>query len=87
MPGCLHPDHEGYFATPAAYLEWYHRAGPLRADPAAPTVAVRCTAGFLCASECKRVRLMCPTSSPKPTVALDLCIPARPADSFCTGLQ
>lgn len=40
-PGCLHPDHEGYFATPAAYLEWYRRAGPLRADTSAPTVAVR----------------------------------------------
>ncbi|KAK9843478.1 hypothetical protein WJX81_004582 [Elliptochloris bilobata] len=38
--GCLHPDHEGYFATPAAYLQWYRRAGPLRADPSAPTVAV-----------------------------------------------
>ena len=39
-PGCLHPDRQGYFATPAAYLEWYRRAGPLRADPSAPTIAV-----------------------------------------------
>ncbi len=41
MPGCLHPDHEGYFATPAAYMDWYRRAGPLRSDASAPTVAVR----------------------------------------------
>jgi cobalamin biosynthesis Mg chelatase CobN len=38
-PGCLHPDHQGYFASPADYMRWYQRHGPVQ-DPAAPTVAV-----------------------------------------------
>lgn len=71
MPGCLHPDHEGYFATPAAYLEWYHRAGPLRADPAAPTVAVRCTSGFLSAAKCKDVHVV---TDQQPVVNAGWCI-------------
>lgn len=37
--GCLHPLYQGYFATPADYMRWYERNGPVR-DPAAPTVAV-----------------------------------------------
>ena len=37
--GCLHPAHDGYFATPAEYAAWYERAGPL-AGTGAPRVAV-----------------------------------------------
>ena len=37
--GCVHPDHQGTLPSPAAYLRWYSRNGPVR-DPAAPTVAV-----------------------------------------------
>ena len=38
--GLLHPDYpSGYFATPAEYLEWYSREGPLRGT-GAPVVAV-----------------------------------------------
>ncbi|GAB4822001.1 hypothetical protein N2152v2_009047 [Parachlorella kessleri] len=37
--GCLHPQHAGYFSTPADYMRWYSQHGPVR-DPAAPTVAV-----------------------------------------------
>ena len=36
--GCLHPAYSGYFATPADYMRWYEREGPVR-DPAAPTGA------------------------------------------------
>lgn len=39
LPGCLHPRHRGYFSTPAEYMAWYDKYGPVR-DPAAPTVAV-----------------------------------------------
>ena len=38
--GCLHPSRPGhYFATPAEYLRWYEKDGPVR-DPEAPTVAM-----------------------------------------------
>ncbi|KAL4859226.1 Acyl-coenzyme A oxidase [Chlorella vulgaris] len=37
--GCLHPAYDGYFATPAEYMRWYEREGPVR-DPAAPTVGI-----------------------------------------------
>ncbi len=39
LAGCLHPDHEGFFESPAQYLKWYGRRGPVQ-DAAAPTVAV-----------------------------------------------
>ena len=38
--GCLHPNHEGYFSSPAEYIKWYKRHGPLGAEPTYPTVAV-----------------------------------------------
>jgi magnesium chelatase subunit H len=38
--GCLHPDYDGFFATPAEYRAWYRKHGPLRSTPDAPTVAV-----------------------------------------------
>ena len=38
--GCLHPDYDGYFSSPAEYMKWYTRHGPLRGDPTHPTVAV-----------------------------------------------
>ena len=38
--GCLHPDYDGYFETPAQYLKWYIKQGPLKDKPNAPTVAV-----------------------------------------------
>ena len=38
--GCLHPDHEGYFESPAQYLAWYRQHGPLRGNKEAPVVAV-----------------------------------------------
>lgn len=34
--GCLHPSHRGYFSSPAEYMRWYEREGPVR-DPSAPT--------------------------------------------------
>lgn len=37
--GCLHPAHQGYFASPADYMRWYQRQGPLRGTDA-PTVAI-----------------------------------------------
>ena len=36
---CGPPSPQGYFASPADYMAWYQRQGPVR-DPAAPTVAV-----------------------------------------------
>lgn len=36
--GCLHPAHDGYFATPGDYMRWYQREGPVQ-DAAAPTGA------------------------------------------------
>lgn len=38
--GCLHPDHEGYFESPAQYMAWYRRHGPLKDSKDAPVVAV-----------------------------------------------
>ena len=38
--GCLHPEHNGYFSSPAEYMKWYKRHGPLGSDPTYPTVAV-----------------------------------------------
>jgi hypothetical protein len=39
--GCLHPAAPGrFFASPAEYVKWYAREGPLRDDPSVPTVAV-----------------------------------------------
>ena len=38
--GCLHPDHQGFFASPAQYMSWYSKHGPLGSDPTHPTVAV-----------------------------------------------
>ncbi|KAK9800208.1 hypothetical protein WJX73_009512, partial [Symbiochloris irregularis] len=38
--GCLHPDHEGYFDTPASYMRWYRAHGPLRDNKDAPVVAM-----------------------------------------------
>ena len=38
--GCLHPDHQGYFSTPADYMDWYKSHGPLRDNAHAPTVAI-----------------------------------------------
>ena len=38
--GCLHPSAPGrYFATPADYMSWYEREGPLRGT-GAPVVGV-----------------------------------------------
>lgn len=34
--GCLHPAYPGYFSSPAEYMRWYEREGPVR-DPKAPT--------------------------------------------------
>lgn len=34
--GCLHPAYRGYFSSPAEYMRWYEREGPVR-DPKAPT--------------------------------------------------
>jgi cobalamin biosynthesis Mg chelatase CobN len=39
LTGCLHPDHAGFFDTPAQYLQWYWQHGAVQ-DAAAPTVAV-----------------------------------------------
>ena len=38
--GCLHPDHEGYFATPGEYMKWYRSHGRVRDTAEAPIVAV-----------------------------------------------
>lgn len=38
--GCLHPEHQGFFASPAHYMKWYSKHGPLGSDPTHPTVAV-----------------------------------------------
>ena len=38
--GCLHPDYDGYFASPSDYLAWYAKHGTLRDRADAPTVAV-----------------------------------------------
>lgn len=38
--GCLHPDHEGYFSTPADYMKWYKAHGPLRERTDVPRVAL-----------------------------------------------
>ena len=38
--GCLHPEHDGYFSSPAEYMKWYKQDGPLGGDPTHPTVAV-----------------------------------------------
>ncbi|KAL0032609.1 hypothetical protein WJX77_010520 [Trebouxia sp. C0004] len=38
--GCLHPEHDGYFSSPAEYMKWYKQHGPLGGDPTYPTVAV-----------------------------------------------
>ena len=38
--GCLHPEHDGYFSSPANYMKWYKQHGPLGGDPTHPTVAV-----------------------------------------------
>ncbi len=38
--GCLHPEHDGYFSSPAEYMKWYKQHGPLGCDPTHPTVAV-----------------------------------------------
>ena len=38
--GCLHPEHDGYFSSPAEYMKWYKQHGPLGGDPTHPTVAV-----------------------------------------------
>ena len=38
--GCLHPEHQGFFASPAQYMKWYSKHGPLGSDPTHPTVAV-----------------------------------------------
>ncbi|KAL3147924.1 Magnesium chelatase, variant 2 [Trebouxia sp. C0010 RCD-2024] len=38
--GCLHPDFQGFFASPAQYIKWYNQHGPLGSDPTHPTVAV-----------------------------------------------
>ena len=70
--GCLHPAHRGYFATPAEYMRWYEREGPVR-DPAAPTgacdmwvagvgqpsffhAAMRCDLRSTTAAPCKQMR-------------------------------
>ncbi|GMH35161.1 hypothetical protein BSKO_03029 [Bryopsis sp. KO-2023] len=37
--GCLHPDYDGYFASPAEYLKWYEANGPVKTRNA-PTVGV-----------------------------------------------
>ena len=37
--GCLHPDHGGFFESPAAYMRWYQAHGPLRGSDA-PVAAV-----------------------------------------------
>ena len=39
LAGCLHPDHAGFFGSPAEYLQWYRQHGAVQ-DAAAPTVAV-----------------------------------------------
>ena len=38
--GCLHPDYDGYFTSPADYIKWYSAHGSLRSNTDAPTVAV-----------------------------------------------
>lgn len=38
--GCLHPEYQGFFASPAQYIKWYNKHGPLGSDPTHPTVAV-----------------------------------------------
>eukprot|EP00884_Botryococcus_braunii_P009534 jgi/Botrbrau1/18582/Bobra.0367s0024.1 len=39
--GCLHPERPGYyFSSPADYMAWYRKSGPLRDQPGAPVVAV-----------------------------------------------
>eukprot|EP00873_Tetraselmis_striata_P036146 jgi/Tetstr1/456410/TSEL_043144.t1 len=37
--GCLHPDYDGYFASPQDYMRWYQKNGPL-AGTDAPVAAV-----------------------------------------------
>ena len=34
--GLLHPDYDGYFNTPRAYLDWYAEQGPWRSSPPHP---------------------------------------------------
>jgi magnesium chelatase subunit H len=39
--GLLHPDYVGYFESPRAYLDWYHKnARPATLSPDAPTVGI-----------------------------------------------
>ena len=38
--GCLHPDYDGFLETPAQYLKWYLKHGPLKDMANAPRVAV-----------------------------------------------
>ncbi len=39
--GCLHPAHPGYFNSPAEYMKWYGKHGPLAgAIRTAPVVGV-----------------------------------------------
>ena len=40
LSGCLHPDHQGYFSTPADYIKWYDAHGSLKDSKDAPTVAI-----------------------------------------------
>jgi len=40
LPGCLHPDHAGYFKTTKEFMEWYAKHGPLRDNLEAPIAAV-----------------------------------------------
>ena len=40
LTGCLHPDYDGFLETPAQYLKWYSKHGPLKDMDSAPRVAV-----------------------------------------------
>ena len=40
VTGCLHPDYDGFLDTPAQYLKWYSKHGPLKDNDNAPRVAV-----------------------------------------------
>ena len=41
--GCLHPEREGFFETPARYLDWYHREGPVQVPKLSNVRVAACT--------------------------------------------
>ena len=74
--GCLHPDRDGYFESPAQYMAWYRRRGPLRDSKDAPVVAVllyRCS----CRSLATTSLVACCPASALPCISAPAQTPAN----------